>query len=211
MITTLFHHFMGSSVEPDSLSPSPPAQQGGGGHARFSALLSVVSQKNPHHAVLAPLSVQIYCLSLLMILSKTQLMGRSPRGGVVMWDCDDLDDDDHDVNEQAPKLVPRQGEGQRRVGMVGRGVPGSGSGQGFLNQLLKQTQVPKFSGDPIQFGSWKWQFDRFLRDAETTYGKLTESQKLTALENALPEKYRERLIMLQRMGKPVHCEAFWPP
>ena len=124
-----------------------------------------------------------------------------------MWDCDDLDDDDHDLNGQAPKLVPHQGEG-RRVGIVGRGVPGSGSGQGFLNQLLKQTQVPKFSGDPIQFGSWKWQFDRFLRDAETTYGKLTESQKLTALENALPEKYRERLIMLQRLGKPVHCEAF---
>ena len=128
-----------------------------------------------------------------------------------MWDGDDLDDDDHDLNEQAAKLVPHEGEGQRRVGMVGRGVPGSGSGQGFLNKFLKQTQVPKFSGDQIQFGSFKCQFDRFLKDAETNYGKLTEVQNLTALQNALPEKYRERLIMLERMGKPVHCEAFWPP
>ena len=57
---------------------------------------------------------------------------------MVIWDCDDLDDDDHDLNDQAPKLVPRQGEGQRRVGMVGRGVPGSGSGQGF-RKLTAQT------------------------------------------------------------------------
>ena len=48
---------------------------------RFSAHLSVPSQKNPHHAVLAPLFAQIFCLSLPMILPKIQLMGRFPRGG----------------------------------------------------------------------------------------------------------------------------------
>ena len=35
-----------------------------------------------------------------------------------MWDGDDLDDDDHDVNEQAPKLVPHQGEGRRVLIMM---------------------------------------------------------------------------------------------
>ena len=60
-----------------------------------------------------------------MILPKIQLMGRSPKGGVVMCDCDHLDDADHDLIEQTPKLVSHQGEG-RRVGVIGRGVPGSG-------------------------------------------------------------------------------------
>ena len=116
----------------------------------------------------------------------------------VCWEIDEGEEG------EVPDLI---GVEHRSVGMVGANQT-DGPGRGFLSQMLKEGSIPKFNGEPSDFSTFRWTFERFLNNAEEVHGKLTEAQKISALERALPERDRNRLILLMQKGQQVKCHGF---
>ena len=119
---------------------------------------------------------------------------------------------------RAPLLYTFEGEGLEdlttepvdhvRVAMVEaeRGLAGN---NGALPQIVKETNMPKFSGEACDFDIFAWVFARFLDNLEEARGsKLSENEKLILLERALPNKERKRLLLMQRYGTGVTCQGF---
>ena len=82
--------------------------------------------------------------------------------------------------------------------------PPMGGGGGGLEPvllLLKDLEIPKFSGHPEKFLEWRVQIRRFLEIASMEKGNLPEAIKMELLARALDTKNRNILVAHQEKGK----------
>ena len=78
---------------------------------------------------------------------------------------------------------------------------GGGGGLGPVLLLLKDLEIPKFSGHPEKFLEWRVQIRRFLEIASMEKGNLPEAIKMELLARALDAKNKNILTAHQEKGK----------
>ena len=95
----------------------------------------------------------------------------------------------------------------RRVAPVGVGR--EGDSKFMLNQLFKESAIPKFSGEVCDFENFRWNFNRYLQRVEDIQGnKIKEEFKVYLLEKALPTFQSQWLQQMQQEGQAVTCRGF---
>ena len=75
--------------------------------------------------------------------------------------------------------------------------------------MVKETAVPKFSGEVCDFEQFRWLFTRYLGKLEQSQGHpLDEDLKVFILEKALPQYESRWLQQMQQEGHEVTCQGF---
>ena len=110
-------------------------------------------------------------------------------------------------------LPTESGAHERTVGMINANDPGVRGPVTSADPGRRETPhllpFPMFSGESIDFDSFKWSFFRYVQFTEQARGKLfSEEEKMIMLERALPERERKRFIHMQRVGKVSSAQAY---
>ena len=79
----------------------------------------------------------------------------------------------------------------------------------ILGQMVRETAVPKFSGEVCDFEHFRWAFTRYIGKLEQTQGQqLDEDIKVFILEKALPPYETKWLQQMLQEGQKITCQGF---